>query len=115
MDEFWSYVGNKKNKVRLIYAYHRASGEIVAFVWGKRNLKTAKQLRKKLSDLGVSFNTVYSDDWESFKGAFAADNHITGKENTVGIEGNNCRYPARQSTRSGRCPAPTKSLEQIDP
>ena len=62
------------NKLWLIYAYHRATGEIVAFVWGKRNTKTAKELRKKLSSLGVSFDTVYSDDWESFKGAFHADN-----------------------------------------
>jgi serine kinase of HPr protein (carbohydrate metabolism regulator) len=34
IDEFWTYVGKKKNKVRLIYAYHRESGEIVAYVWG---------------------------------------------------------------------------------
>ena len=95
VDEFWSYVGNKKNKQWLIYAYHRTSGEIVAFVWGKRNLKTAKMLRNKLSLLGVSFDTVYSDSWESFAGAFAADNHITGKTNTVGIEGNNCRLRHR--------------------
>jgi hypothetical protein len=38
-DEFWTYVGKKKNKVWLIYAYHRGSGEIVAFVWGKRKLR----------------------------------------------------------------------------
>ncbi|MDR0707859.1 MAG: hypothetical protein LBF60_08305 [Treponema sp.] len=25
-DEFWTYVGKKKNKMRLIYAYHRESG-----------------------------------------------------------------------------------------
>ena len=95
VDEFWTYVGNKKNKLWLIYAYHRVTGEIVAFVWGKRNAKTAKELRKKLSSLGVSFDTVFSDDWESFKGAFHADNHIIGKENTVGIEGNNCRLRHR--------------------
>ena len=95
VDEFWTYVGNKKNKKWLIYAYHRASGEIVAFVWGKRNLKTAKMLRSKLSDLGVSFDTVYSDSWESFCGAFTADHHVTGKINTVGIEGNNCRLRHR--------------------
>jgi hypothetical protein len=41
IDEFWTYVGKKKDKVRLIYAYHRESGEIVAFVWGKRGRKTA--------------------------------------------------------------------------
>ena len=33
IDEFWTYVGEKKNKVWLIYAYYRATGEIVAFVW----------------------------------------------------------------------------------
>ena len=96
VDEFLSTsVGNKKNKKRLIYAYHRASGEIVAFVWGKRNLKTAKMLRTKLTALGVSFDTVFSDNWDSFRGAFAADNHIAGKENTVGIEVNNCRLRHR--------------------
>ena len=81
VDEFWTYVREKKNKVWLIYAYHRASGEIVAFVWGKRNKKTAKKLRNKLSSLGVSFDTVYSDDWESFSSAFSGENHIIGKEN----------------------------------
>jgi len=32
VDEFWTYVGKKANKVWLIYAYHRSTGEIVAFV-----------------------------------------------------------------------------------
>ena len=95
VDEFWTYVGNKKNKMWLIYAYHRATGEIVPFVWGKRNTTTARKLREILSSLGTSFDTVYTDDWDSFKNAFAADNHIIGKENTVGIEGNNCRLRHR--------------------
>ncbi len=30
----------KKNKQWLIYAYHRETGEIVAYVWGKRDLAT---------------------------------------------------------------------------
>ena len=30
-----------KNKVWLIYAYHQKTGQMVAFVWGKRDLKTA--------------------------------------------------------------------------
>jgi len=105
VDEFWTYVGNKKNKKWLIYAYHRSSGEIVAFVWGKRNLNTAKRLRSELTALGVSFDTVFSDSWESFKGAFVADNHITGKENTVGIEENNCRlrHRVRRAFRKTCC------------
>jgi IS1 family transposase/transposase-like protein len=95
VDEFWTYVGEKKNKVWLVYAYHRSTGEIVAFVWGKRNFKTAKELRAELISLGVSFDTVYTDDWESFNRAFSGDNHVTGKKNTVGIEGNNCRLRHR--------------------
>jgi len=95
VDEFWTYVGKKTNKVWLIYAYHRESGEIVSYVWGKRNLKTAKLLRKKLSDTGITFDCIYTDDWQSFLGAFSTDNHIIGKANTVGIEGNNCRLRHR--------------------
>jgi IS1 family transposase len=49
-------VGKKKNKIWLIYAYHRESGEIVAYVWGKRDLKTAKKLRKRLRRLGISYD-----------------------------------------------------------
>jgi IS1 family transposase/transposase-like protein len=95
IDEFWTYVGDKKNKLWLIYAYHRTTGELVAFVWGKRNLKTTKKLRIKLKELNVSFDTVYTDDWNSFNNAFSDDNHIIGKANTKGIEGNNCRLRHR--------------------
>jgi IS1 family transposase len=58
VDEFWTYVGKKSNKVWLVYAYQRETGEIVAFVWGKRNLKTAGALKKKLSDFGVSYGSI---------------------------------------------------------
>jgi hypothetical protein len=47
VDEFWTYTGKKKNKVWLIYAYHRTTGETVSYVWGKHNLKTAPDLKKK--------------------------------------------------------------------
>ena len=95
VDEFWTYVGSKKNKVWLIYAYHRATGEIVAWVWGKRNLATARDLRQKITELGITFDTIYTDDWTSFVKTFKSDNHVTGKANTVGIEGNNCRLRHR--------------------
>jgi hypothetical protein len=51
MDELWTYVGRK---IWLVYAYHSATSEIVTFVWGKWDLKTAGKLKKKLSDLGVT-------------------------------------------------------------
>ena len=95
VDEFWTYVGRKTNKVWLIYAYHRESGEIVAYVWGKRELKTAVKLRKRLKRLGIRYNRIASDEWDSFLTAFKADELLIGKRYTVGIEGNNCRLRHR--------------------
>ena len=80
VDEFWTYVDNKKNKVRLIYAYHRKTGEIVAYVWGKRNYNTAKKLRNKLQSVGISYGTIYTDKQNSFISVFQEDNHIIGKK-----------------------------------
>ena len=95
VNEFWSYVGEKSNKVWLIYAYHRSSGEIVAWVFGKRNYKTAKALRQKIKALGISYDLIAMDDWKSFRKAFRADVCRIGKEFTKGIEGNNCRLRHR--------------------
>lgn len=95
VDEFWTYVGNKANKQWLVYAYHRATGEIVAYVWGKRDLKTVKRLRAKLHSLGVKSARICSDNWDSFITGFKGFNQSIGKFFTVGIEGNNCRIRCR--------------------
>ena len=95
IDEFWTYVGNKKNKVWLLYAYHRATGEIVSYIWGKRDFKTVKKLRDKLKSMCISYDAIYTDNWDSFIAVFQQDKHIVGKENTKGIEGNNCRLRHR--------------------
>ncbi|MDR2410570.1 MAG: IS1 family transposase [Bacteroidales bacterium] len=95
VDEFWTYVGKKKNKLWLIYAYDRESGEIVSFVWGKRDVKTVKKLRKKLRATGIGYDRICTDNWESFIIVFKEDNHIIGKKHTLGIEGNNCRLRHR--------------------
>ena len=70
VDEFWTYVGNKDTKVWLVYAYHRETGEIVAWEFGKRNYKTAKKLRDKIIKLGLKFGAIATDNWDSFVKAF---------------------------------------------
>ena len=94
-DEFWTYAGRKTNKVWLIYAYHRESGEIAAYVWGNRAIKTAKKLRVRLGRLGIRYDRVAIDSWDSFRSAFKEDEQLVGKQYTVGIEGNNCRLRHR--------------------
>lgn len=95
VDEFWTFVGNKGNKQWLIYAYHRETGEIVAYVWGKRDLATVKKLKARLKELGVTYALIASDNWDSFVAAFKECKQLVGKFFTVGIEGNNCRIRHR--------------------
>jgi len=105
VDEFWTYVGNKNTKVWLIYAYHRLTGEIVAWVFGKRDYKTSKKLRDKITKLGLTFSSIVTDSWDSFAKVFKSDNHIIGKKHTIGIEGNNCRlrHRIRRAVRKTCC------------
>ena len=95
VDEFWTFVGNKGNKQWLIYAYHRETGEIVAYVWGKRDLATVKKLKARLKELRVKYARIASDNWDSFVTVFKEYKQLVGKFFTVGIEGNNCRIRHR--------------------
>jgi IS1 family transposase/transposase-like protein len=95
IDELWTFVESKSNKVWIIYAYDRSNGEIVAYVDGKRDTETARKLRQKIIDLGVTYGKIYTDNWESFIKTFNEDEHNIGKKFTVGIEGNNCKLRHR--------------------
>ena len=99
IDEFWSFVGKKSNKVWLIYAYHRETGEVVAWFFGKRNAKTAIKLYKKLKEKGIKWSKLAYDNWKSFKKVFKKvfkdEPSLVGKEYTQGIEANNCRLRHR--------------------
>jgi IS1 family transposase len=75
-------VKGKKNKIWFIYTYHRESGEIVAYVWGRRDLKTAKKQRKRIEWLGISYDQVTKNKRNSFILTFVEDNHKVGKEYT---------------------------------
>jgi IS1 family transposase len=95
IDGFWTYVGKKKNKVWLIYAYHRESGEIVACVRGKRDIKTAEKLKERIKEPRISYGRIATDNRDSFLAVFGGDTHSAGKAHTVEIEGNNCRLRHR--------------------
>ena len=79
----------------MIYAYHRSTGEIVGFVWSKRDLKTAKKLRKKLAQSGVSYDYICTDIGIVLSPHLKQTITLNWKNNTVGIEGNNCRLRHR--------------------
>ena len=93
IDEFWTFIGDKKSKHWLQYVYDRAGGEIVAFVWGARDALTAQRLKDRIEELNIGYDSMSSDNWESFIKIFKPEQQ--GKFHTVGIEGNNCRLRHR--------------------
>jgi hypothetical protein len=52
VDGFWTYVGKKKNKIWLIYAYHRESGEVAAYVWGETGHKDGAEAEETNKTVG---------------------------------------------------------------
>jgi IS1 family transposase len=62
---------------------------------GKRDLKTALKLKKRINRLGITYDRIATDDWNSFLAAFSEDCPEVGKAYTVGIAGNKCRLRHR--------------------
>ena len=91
--------------------YHKQTGEIVAYVWGKRDLQTALLLKQQLKKFKVTYDRIASDEWEAFINAFSdADDQWIGKQHTVAIEGNNCRIRHKLSRAIRRSCSFSKSL-----
>jgi IS1 family transposase/transposase-like protein len=104
IDEHWSYVGQKKKKKRwLIYAYAPETDEVLAYVIGKRDIKTVKKLYQLLKELAIE--QYCSDNWEAFVNVFSKENHKIGKHLTRHIEGvnNSLRVRNRRFVRKTCC------------
>ena len=91
IDEIRTFVGSKKNKVWLIYAYDRGSDEIVTYAWGKMDITTVRELEARLNALNVTHGNIAMDKWQGFVEIFGSEKSNPGKKYTMGIEGNNYR------------------------
>lgn len=102
VDELYSFVGSKKKKVWILYAYCAATKEILALTMGKRSKKTVKDLFKRMKNIEVNF--WCTDAWKAFREVFPADKHLIGKKFTKAIEGvitslrNCCKRLIRRTT-----------------
>lgn len=79
--------------------------EVVVWVWGKWNIKTAQKLLNRLKDLGVNYDEICTDNREAFSFVFHEDTHKIVKKYTTNIEGNNTllRHHIRRAVRKTCC------------
>jgi len=84
VDERWSYVGRKREPRWLWHAIDHRSGQVLAYVFGRRKDEVFLKLKGLLEPFGI---TKYStDSWGAYTRHLAADAHQAGKRNTQQIE-----------------------------
>ena len=84
LDEQWSWVQNKGNQRWLWAALDSESGEIIAFVFGKRTDNAFKELKKLLKHYKIKHYS--SDGWGSYLRFLEEKLHTVSKALTTKIE-----------------------------
>lgn len=93
VDEQWSFVGNKKNKRWLWYAWEPRFKRIIAHAFGKRNSQTFKHLQRLLASFTINF--FCTDDFSVYSANLPREKHIVGKRYTQRIERTNLTLRTR--------------------
>ena len=84
LDEMWSFVGRKANQRWLWHAIDHRTGEVLAYVFGKRKDEVFEPLKALLEPFGI--RQFYTDDWGTYGRYLDEEKHTMGKCNTQKIE-----------------------------
>ena len=84
VDEMWSYVGKKREPRWLWHAIDHRSGQVLAYVFGRRKDEVFLKLKGLLEPFGIT--KYYTDYWGTYTRHLDADAHQPGKRNTQQIE-----------------------------
>jgi insertion element IS1 protein InsB len=112
VDEMWSFVQRKKAQRWLWHAIDHRSGQVLAYVFGRRKDEVFLKLKALLEPFGIT--RYYTDSWGAYMRHLDADAHQPGKRNTQKIE----RKPLTLRTRIKRLARKTicfsKSMQMHD-
>ena len=78
-DEMWSFVGSKKGQRWLWWVEDAASGQVVAFVFGRRTHATFQRLLALLSGAGWVAAQWLSDAWGAYAACLPTQQHQVDK------------------------------------
>src|SRR5512144_1287623 len=84
VDEMWSYVGSKASPRWLWHAIDHYSGNVLAYVFGRRKDAVFLELKALLEPFGIQ--RFYTDDWGAYERHLAPEQHVVGKRHTQRIE-----------------------------
>ena len=84
VDEMWSFVGKKKAPRWLWHAIDHRTGQVLAYVFGRRKDEVFLQLKALLKPFGIT--RYYTDYWGAYDRNLPPAVHRPGKRNTQQIE-----------------------------
>jgi insertion element IS1 protein InsB len=84
VDEMWSFVGKKKEPRWLWHALDHRTGQVLAYVFGRRKDEVFLQLKALLDPFGIT--RYYTDYWGAYARNLSPEVHSPGKSNTQQIE-----------------------------
>jgi insertion element IS1 protein InsB len=86
-------VSSKKNPRWLWHAIDRSTGQVLAYVFGRRKDEVFLQLEKLLLPFGIK--RYCTDGWGAYERHLPAENHEVGKRKTQTIERKHLRLRTR--------------------
>lgn len=84
LDEMWSFVGNKKQPRWLWQALDHRTGQVLAYVFGRRKDKVFRELKVLLEPFGLT--RYFTDGWGAYQRHLDPAQHEIGKHSTQQLE-----------------------------
>ena len=113
LDEMWSYVGKKTNPRWLWHAIDRQSGQVLAYVFGRRTDQVFLQLKKLLEPFGIK--RYCTDGWGAYRRHLPLESPERDKRKTQRIERKhlNLRTRIKRLTRKTICFSKTEEMHDL--
>ncbi len=89
----WSFVGKKQTPRWRWHALDHRTGEILAYVFGRREDHAFLKLQALLAPFGI--RRFYTDGWGAYKRHLAPEQHAVGKRYTQQLERNHLTLRTR--------------------
>jgi insertion element IS1 protein InsB len=113
LDEMWSSVHSKANPRWLWHAIDHHTGQVWAYVFGRRQDTVFLARKALLEPFGIT--RYFTDGWGAYDRHVAAEQHTVGKDNTQQIESKqlNLRTRIKRLVRRTICFSKTERMHDV--
>ena len=112
LDEMWSFVGNKQAPRWLWQALDHRTGQVLAYVFGRRKDEVLLDLKALLEPVGIT--RYFTDGWGASQRHLDPDQHEVGKRHTQQLERKHLTLRTRLKRLARKTSCFSKSAQMHD-